>query len=151
MKNTFLNNIKKKLLIASSITGIILFTGCTHLQNTNTISSIPDKSKEVYEGHYYCLQGKTSLVLSINYKENNKLDAIFDFQVSDKIYGAFNMDGFYNKQNNKIYLFARNWTTNKPKTYTTVDLVGKIDESGNLFSGEVIGNHCTTFELRKVN
>lgn len=152
MKNRVFNsitNIKKRFLITSSIAGIFILTGCVPTQYANDFSPKSSSGLEKYEGHYYCYQGKTSLVLSID-NNTEPIGAVFDFKVTDSIYGKFNMNGYYDNKNNKIYLFGKEWVI-RPNNYFTVDLVGEFSQNKNLLSGRVIGTGCSTFELKKIN
>lgn len=109
--------------------------------------ALPAVEYTIYQGHYTCAQGRTALTLKIN-MTGNVADAVFDFKTQRDIRGAFAMQGTFDGKTGKIRLQGRNWI-NQPRNFSTVNLLGTFNADRSRLSGQVIGNGCSTFEVRK--
>ncbi len=109
--------------------------------------ALPAVEYTIYQGHYTCAQGRTALTLKIN-MTGNVADAVFDFKTQRDIRGAFAMQGTFDGKTRKIRLQGKNWI-NQPKNFSTVNLLGTFNADRSWLSGQVIGNSCSTFEVRK--
>jgi len=101
----------------------------------------------VYKGHYFCLQGRTSLTLKINLAQKNA-DAIFEFVTDKNVKGSFNMSGSFDKDNKTIDLYGKDWIE-QPGRFLVVDLKGTFNDNFSTLSGSILTDGCSTFEVSR--
>ncbi len=106
-----------------------------------------------WAGGYTCVQGETSLRLSIKTEPNGTLSALFRFGGAPANRsvpnGCFVMTGAFDPDTRKIILYPQRWLLHPPG-FVMVGLEGKLDSQESHFSGRVAGgSECTTFELER--
>jgi hypothetical protein len=125
----------------------LLLVGC----NFQTDEELDNLLGE-WEGSYGANQGESAVTLTV-YTEGSSYKAIWD---SYNLPGRTNnsphkisMNVTYNDATGKFYLEAKDWIE-YTAGYVMCDIEGKI--TGNVFSGNLIGNGGTTFRVvRKDN
>lgn len=105
-----------------------------------------------WTGTYICMQGETSLRLTITPKIGGGVDALFHFgrlpSNPGVPEGCFLMTGTFDPPTGRLTLIPTRWLLH-PYTFVTVELDGALDPSGSQISGTVAGPGCTTFELSR--
>jgi hypothetical protein len=111
--------------------------------------NIPFEVGQAWIGQYLCAQGLTRLELQIERVEGLHIDAVFDFEHKPTgTAGSYHVRGDYDPDARRLKLEAGDWVVHPPG-YVTVDLDGRVDASGDGYSGTVIGPSCSTFQLRR--
>lgn len=119
-------------------------TPAVNAPETNTN---PFQSGRRWEGHYFCGQGKTNLVLEITDVSGNNVEAIFHFNHSpSRAKGSFVLKGKYDPSNNGIAFAPHNWIE-RPSGYSTVGMKGNILENPKRYEGNIIYPNCGSFSL----
>lgn len=140
---------------------ILALSGCETIQNIiddsaksleNTLQ-MDDTEKvthsAMYEGVYYCPQGKTDLSLEVDIN-GRYAQAVFNFRVNRNTYGAYTMTGRYDKVKNRLVLEGKDWIR-RPTNYVFVGLDGTLSKDLFKFSGQVVGLDCSSFTLQQVS
>lgn len=100
-----------------------------------------------WTGSYECDEGAHELVLTMVDIEG-EIDAFFEFGgEADPPAGAFTMTG--TNDGGQLTLTAGEWIE-QPEDYVTVDLAGEVaDDAGDVLSGTVETEGCTTFSVER--
>lgn len=119
-------------------------TPAVNAPETNTN---PFQSSRRWEGHYFCGQGKTELVLEITAVNGNNIEAIFHFFHSPSgSKGSFVLIGEYDPSNSGVSFAPHNWIE-RPPGYSTVGMKGNIYENPKRYEGNIIHPNCGSFSL----
>lgn len=156
-----MNKIKSLLIGIASFCSVIALSGCETVQHTvdgsikslENILQVDDTGKvahsAMYEGIYYCRQGRTDLSLEVDINGRHA-QAVFNFRVNRNTYGAYTMTGHYDKFKNQLILEGKNWIR-QPANYALVGLDGILTQDLSRFSGQVVGSGCSSFTLQQVS
>jgi len=104
-------------------------------------------------GTYTCLQGETGVVLRVERKEDGTTSALFHFWPlatnPNAAEGCFELRQNIAKDGPApLSLVAIRWVL-RPPNYVMVDLLGRVDPSGEEFTGVIVGPNCTRFTMRR--
>lgn len=116
-------------------------------------SDMPFTRGDVFHGFYYCAQGRTALVLTIEEADDEGLEATFafDFKGSSRTaptQGSFRMHGTWEAKTKHLDLKAERWI-DQPNGWEMVDLAMTLQKTGAL-NGTVGGgtsSGCSTVQL----
>lgn len=110
-----------------------------------------------WAGEYTCAQGLTSMTLDVRETNRGGIAALATFCANPKNpgvpSGCFTMTGRYNAEFGLLMLRQDAWIQRPGDTWFMIDLDGKIDKSGKIFSGSVLfpaaPGACDMFSLKR--
>jgi WD40 repeat protein len=124
---------------------------------TKSISQPPDRRvepmpfapRQIWSGHYFCSQGRTSLALQITLVQGNAVDAVFAFSHTESsASGSYQVSGWYDPTRRRLALLSGAWIR-QPPGYRSVDLSGTVSADGSTFAGSMLASGCSTFTVRR--
>ncbi|TMQ17794.1 MAG: hypothetical protein E6J90_21760 [Deltaproteobacteria bacterium] len=110
---------------------------------------IPFAPRQIWSGHYFCTQGRTSLALQITSVRDNTGDAVFAFSHAESsASGSYQVSGWYDPTRRRLALLSGAWIR-QPPGYRSVDLSGTVSADGSTFAGSITTSGCSTFTVRR--
>jgi WD40 repeat protein len=110
---------------------------------------IPFAPRQIWSGHYFCSQGRTSLALQITLVRDNTVDAVFAFSHAESsASGSYQVSGWYDPTRRRLALLSGAWIR-QPPGYRSVDLSGTVSADGSTFAGSITTSGCATFTVRR--
>lgn len=101
-----------------------------------------------WHGYYDCRQGRTFLTLELVEHRNGGVNALFDFNVKNQVYGRFSMSGQISPTSGRLKLNPQAWIK-QPRGYEMVTLSGTLNQKSQTYSGSVGASGCSSFLLSK--
>lgn len=131
---------------------IILTITLTFLFFTSHITYAQDITG-IYNGHYFCQQGKTSLQLGLVDEGNGSITGVFSFYPvggnPQRPKGVFELKGSYDKSSGNFELNPAKWIK-RPPGYVMVGMKGNLSDTKKL-DGNITLRGCSNFSLKKDN
>jgi hypothetical protein len=109
---------------------------------------IPFAPRQIWSGHYFCAQGKTSLALQITSVRGNTVTAVFAFSHAESgASGMLQTSGPYDSRSRRLTLSPEAWIR-QPPGYMLVGMSGTLSVDGSRFAGSILNRGCSTFAVR---
>jgi len=116
----------------------------TPVQNPSArlAAPIPFAPGQIWSGHYYCAQGKTSLGLQITSVRDNLVEAMFEFSHAESgASGSHHVSGRYDPTSRRLDLQPEAWVR-RPPGFVMVGMSGTVSADGWTFVGSAPGCTC---------
>ena len=119
---------------------------------TGAAGDIDLSGQSEWRGTYLCAQGTTNLSLSMKTLSDGNIEAEFFFYPTTKAsgskWGKFTLSG--HEQGDTLELSPKEWKK-QPAGYSMVPMSGAFNKERTSFSGRILFQGCTAFNLTKVH
>jgi hypothetical protein len=130
--------------------------GCAALLFVSEALAAP--ASGAWAGEYTCAQGLTSITLDVREARGREVLALATFYENAKNpgvpSGCFTLRGRYEAATGRLLLKQDQWIQRPDDNWFMIDLDGRIDKSGQAYSGAVRfpvqPGACTTFRVHRV-